>query len=300
MVGAGALPNEKTDFSPVDSGFVKENDGFTGSLAPNDNVGGVELTGVWPNVGIGVAFFPKISMTLPVSSVVTLDESGTEPKLKIGFDLEAAVVVVAAALNNPEVAWVEGILKNPCDSSVFLTISSGTNNAAGVLISSIFLTGSDAGRKSNNPPVGSIGVAVTDVLEVTASDLVGSLLLLMLPNLNPPAVSSVLGAASIEAPNLNPTFSVFWLGSIEAPNLNPADSCSIFLAGSIDEPNLNPGASLGVSIVAPNLKPEEASCFLLASVAPNENSFENVDFSAPVSVEDDSSDGLRFVVTEAA
>lgn len=41
-------------------------------------------------------------MTLPVSSVVTFEESGTEPKLKIGLDFEAAVVVVAATLNSPE------------------------------------------------------------------------------------------------------------------------------------------------------------------------------------------------------
>lgn len=93
-----AAPKAKRDLSADGAGFANENDGLACSPAPNEKGGGA-VVGVASTVVAG--FFPKISITLPVSNVDTLLESGTAgdlPKLKMGLAFDADVVVVAAIL----------------------------------------------------------------------------------------------------------------------------------------------------------------------------------------------------------
>ena len=140
LVTDGSSVAPKANLSVVVAGLVaKENEGFGCSVAaPKEN--GAELTGLsesatvtfmtlvpWCSTGVGpkakagAGFFPRMSITLPVSSVVTFLESVAVPKLKIGFDLEAAVVVVAAMLNPAnELELLVGILKVCGSASIFL------------------------------------------------------------------------------------------------------------------------------------------------------------------------------------
>lgn len=94
-----ASPKFKVGISVDVSGLPNANEVFVCSVAPKENVG-AELTGACLMSDGAAGFFPRISITLPVSSKDTFD-SGTAgaPKLKMGLDLEADDVVVGATLN---------------------------------------------------------------------------------------------------------------------------------------------------------------------------------------------------------
>ena len=89
------------DFSVDVPVWVNENEGFVCSVAPNAKTG-AELMGNCLNSDGAAGFFPKISITLPVSNEETLESLVIDavPKLKMGLGLEAEVVVVDAALNS--------------------------------------------------------------------------------------------------------------------------------------------------------------------------------------------------------
>ena len=115
-----AAPKSNVDFSVDAPVLTNENEGFVCSVAPNEKVD-VELIGICFKSDGAAVFFPRISITLPVSNKGTL-ESGTVddvPKLTMGLGLEAEVVVVEATLN-PDAAGLNGAgILNSGSASVF-------------------------------------------------------------------------------------------------------------------------------------------------------------------------------------
>lgn len=92
-----ASPKFKVGFSVDVSGLPNANEGFVCSVSPKENVGAA-LTGACLMSDGAEGFFPRISITLPVSSTFGSGTAGA-PKLKMGLDLEADDVVVGATLN---------------------------------------------------------------------------------------------------------------------------------------------------------------------------------------------------------
>lgn len=115
-----AAPKSNVDFSVDAPVLTNENEGFVCSVAPNEKAD-VEPIGICFKSDGAAVFFPRISITLPVSNKGTL-ESGTEdavPKLTMGLGLEAEVVVVEATLN-PVAAGLNGAgILNSGSASVF-------------------------------------------------------------------------------------------------------------------------------------------------------------------------------------
>ena len=93
-------PKFKVGFSVEISVLANGNEGFVCTVPPKEKVG-AELTGACLKSDGAAGFFPRISITLPVSSDDTLESGTTDPvpKLKMGLSLEADVVVVDATLN---------------------------------------------------------------------------------------------------------------------------------------------------------------------------------------------------------
>ena len=251
-----ATPNAMGAFSAELSTLANENGEGAEAAAvvvgvPNENpfdklvvAAGIGTAGVVPS-----GFLPRISITLPVASVDTVfgaaegldddDDAAEEPKLKIGFDLDAAVVVVDA--DEPEPADdIAGSLKN--DDSLFGSSFS-------------------AGREKKFKAAGA-GSLTADALNGVDDSSLG-----LSPNLNPAAGTSTAAAAVVVAA------AVFGFDSaIDLPKLNPAAGDSVdFVVVSRVAPNLKPpdsatGAAF-VSKAAPNLNPLVDSFF--SSAAPN-------------------------------
>jgi hypothetical protein len=272
-----ASPKLKVGFSVDVSGLPNANVGFVCSVAPKENED-AELTGACLMSDGAVGFFPRISITLPVSSKDTFESGTAGAKLKMGLDLEADDVVVGATLNAAGLDRTEVL---NCESATVFFSSSVAKSVwrPNTIGSSAFCVGS-FGLIWNNSmgPVFSEATGAVEVIALVSSGFFS------IPNLNPPLVSSVFLLGSIDVPNLKPTFSGILLGSTNSTTESLEDA-SIFLEGSITFPNLNPGVTLlsfDTSMLAPNLNPEEElSSFSLE--VPKENPFVwvKVDDSVP-------------------